>query len=121
MSIGRLNITTSLMTLSSFGVIPRAVHLECAKRIVSYLAKMRHVKLKFFTGTPDYSDISGTRYEWERSVYGNVSEMVPHDAPKALGKAVVKTHDIDSNIYQNMLTGHAITGILHFINQTHLD
>ena len=120
-SIGRIDITTAVMTLSGFRAIPRAGHLERAKRVVSYLAKMKHAKLRFCTGTPDYSDISGDRHEWERSVYGNASELVPHDAPKALGKAVVLTHYVDANLYHDMLTGRSVTGILHFINQTPLD
>ena len=39
--------------------------------------------------------------DWERTVYGTVSEVIPEDTPEPRGKCVVFT-----------------TGILHFVNQT---
>ena len=109
------------MTLSSFRAIPRIGHLGRAKRVVCYLAKMKHAVIRFRTGIPDYSDLPDTKYDWEHSVYGNVSEALPHDAPRALGNPVVLTHYVDANLYHDMLTGRSVTGIIHFANQTPID
>ena len=51
---------------------------------------------------------------------GNISEMVPNDAPKALLNAVVLTQYIDASIYNYILKVRTISVILHFINQTPL-
>ena len=120
-SIGRIDITTAVMTLSSFRAVPRIGHLERAKRVVAYLAKMKNAIIRFRTGIPDYSDLPNKQYEWEYSVYGDVKEALPHDAPKALGRPVVLTHYVDANLFHDMLTGRSVTGILHFINQTPID
>ena len=39
-SIGRFDIATAVMSLSSFHVAPRVGHLERCKRIYAYLSKM---------------------------------------------------------------------------------
>ena len=43
---------------------------------------------------------------------------MPSDAPEPKGKRVVLTTYKDANLYHNMMTGKAVTGILHLINQT---
>jgi hypothetical protein len=52
------------------------------------------------------------------SVYGDVSEEVPKDAPAPLGKTVMTTTYVDANLYHDWTTGHAVTGNLHFLNGT---
>jgi len=54
-------------------------------------------------------------------VYSLVSELVPDDAPLPLGKPVIMTSYIDANLYHDLLTGHAATGILHLVNNTPVD
>ena len=44
-SIGRFDIATAVMSLSSFHVTPRVGHLERCKRIYAYLSKMRHAAI----------------------------------------------------------------------------
>ena len=48
-SIGRMDVTTAVMTLSSFRAVPRIGHLKRAKRVVCYLAKMKHAVIRFRT------------------------------------------------------------------------
>jgi hypothetical protein len=120
-SLGRLDIATAVMTMSSFRSTPRAGHLDRAKRIVAYLSKMRHAVIQFRTGKPEYSDLPNNKHNFQRSVYGDVKEAVPPNAPKPLGKHVTLTHYVDANLYHNMLTGRSVTAVLHMINQTPLD
>ncbi len=62
-SLGRLDVTTALMTLSRFRAIPRQGHLVRATRIVGYLAKMKHRRIRFCTSQPDYSDLPEPGYD----------------------------------------------------------
>jgi len=116
-SLGRFDIATAVITMSSYRTAPRKGHLERVKRICGYLSKMKHATLKFRTHQPDYSDVPAKAYDWGH-IYGNVSELLPNDAPKPLGKPVTLTHYVDANLYHDALTGRSVTGILHMVNAT---
>lgn len=88
-SLGRFDVATAVMTLSSFRARPRKGHLDRAKRVVAYLYRFKFAKIRFRTHEPDFSDLVVPSYDWVRSVYGNAQEDVPKDAPKPLGKPVV--------------------------------
>jgi len=120
-SLGRFDIGTAVMTMSGYRVAPKEGHLERAKRIVGYLSKMKHAAIRVRVEEPDYSDLPETQYDWSSSVYGNIKEEVPDNAPKPLGKPVVMTSYVDANLYHDYSTGRAVTGILHFYNQTPID
>ena len=120
-SIGRFDIHTAVMTMSGFRVAPRRGHLDRIKRIYSYLSKMRHAAIRIRVDEPDYSDIPDFEYDWSRSIYGNVKEYKPSDAPKPLGKYVTLTHYVDANLMHDVTTGRSVTGILHLLNKTPID
>mmetsp|Transcript_22839 Transcript_22839/g.34607 ORF Transcript_22839/g.34607 Transcript_22839/m.34607 type:complete len:177 (+) Transcript_22839:2770-3300(+) len=120
-SLGRFDIATSVMTMSSFRSAPRKGHLDRVKRICGYLWKMKNGVIRFRTNEPDYSEIPNVEYDWARSVYGVVREEIPTDAPPPLGNYVSFTHFVDANLYHCMLTGRSVTGILHLVNQTPFD
>ena len=73
-SLGRFDIATAVMTLSSFRSAPRRGHLERAKRIVAYLCKMKNATICFRTREPDYSDTPIPTYDWAKFVCGDVSK-----------------------------------------------
>ena len=120
-SLGRMDITTAVMTMSSFRACPRVGHLERLKRMYGYLSKMKHATIRMRVSEPDYSDIPDAHYEWLHTVYGNVTELIPEDAPELLGKIVILTTYVDASLYHDMLTGQSVTGIIHLINQTSFD
>ena len=120
-SLGRFDIATAVMTMSGFRSALRRGHLERTKRIVCYLAKMRHAFIRFRVHEPDYSDLPVCEQKWDTSVYGDVSEELPHNAPPALGRRVILTHYVDANLYHDMLSGKSVTGILHLFNGTPID
>jgi hypothetical protein len=117
-SLGRFDIATAVMSMSSFRVAPRTGHLERLKRICGYLSKMKFGYIRVRTEEPDFSDLPDAHYEWAKTVYGNVKEEVPKDAPIPLGNRVVMTSYVDANLYHDMLSGRSVTGVLHFFNQT---
>ena len=120
-SLGRLDITTAVMTMSGFRTAPRVGHLERLKRICGYLCKMKHGYIRIRTDPPDYSDLQETHYDWARTVYGDVKEEKPRNAPRPLGKPVILTSYVDANLYHDMITGRSVSAVLHFINQTPIE
>jgi hypothetical protein len=120
-TIGRFDVITAVMTLSGFRAAPRRGHLDRIKRIYGYLAKMRHAVIRIRTEEPDYSDIPDTQYDWSRSVYGELEELKPTDAPEPLGRFVTLTHYVDANLMHDVVTGRSVTGILHFLNKLPID
>ena len=95
--------------------------MECAKRIYGYLARMEYAMIHVWMKEPDYSALPAQEYDWAQTVYGDVSEILPKDAPPPLGKYVMLTHYFDANLYHDMLTGCSITGILHLMNKTPIE
>jgi hypothetical protein len=120
-SLGRFDIATAIMTLSSFRVSPRQGHLDRVKRVYGYVAKMKHGAIRFRTGIPDYSAIPIPTHDWTKTIYGDVQELVPDNAPPPLGEAVLMTTYVDANLCHDMTTGRAVTGVMHFYNQTPID
>ena len=62
-SLGRLDIATVVMTLSSFCAAPREGHLSRIRRVFGYLVKMKHATIRFRTGMPDYSGVPIVEHE----------------------------------------------------------
>ena len=120
-TLGRFDVATAVMTLSRFRAMPRKGHLDRVKRIYGYLRKMNSGCIRVRTHIPDFSQFPDQNYEWERSIYGNVSEEVPKDAPTPLGKPVINITYQDANLYHDYVTGRSVTGILQLINGTPID
>jgi hypothetical protein len=72
-------------------------------------------------GVPDYSQLQDDVYDWAYSVYGKVEEVIPSNIPKPMGKPIITTTYVDANLYHDHITGRAVTGILHLINQTPIE
>ena len=120
-SIGHLDITTAVMTMSSFRAMPRHGHMDHVKHIYGYLYKMKDAVLCIRTAEPDYSALPDQQFDWAKMVYGDISEMVPADIPTPLGNYITLTYYFDANLYHDMLTGRSVTGILHLFNKTPID
>ena len=119
--IGRWDISTAVMTLSRFRCAPRQGHLDRIKRIHGYLLKMKHGIIRIRTEVPDYSDIPEKVYDWFHTCYRGASEEIPDDLPRPLGQGVQTTSWVDANLYHDLISGKAVTGILHMFNKTPID
>lgn len=117
-TLGRFDIAVAVMTMASFRSAPRIGHLNRVKRIYGYLLKMKHAALRFRVNQPDLSAIPIDTYSWEKSIYGDVNEMIPEDAPKAYGPPVTMVTYVDANLFHDVTTGRAVTGVLHLLNGT---
>ena len=121
MSIGRFDVKAAVMTLSSFRFAPRRGHLDRVKRIYVYLSKMKHGIIRIRVQEPDLSHVPIPEHSWEKSMYGNVKELIPTDAPKPYGKYVTSVHYVDANLMHCLLTGRSVTGILTYFNKNYID
>ena len=104
--------------MSGLRVAPRQGHLDRVKRICGYLYKFKSGCIRVRTEEPDFSGLPVHEYDWARSVYGEVKEEVPRDAPEPKGKRVVLSSYKDANLNHDLTTGRAMSGIFHIINQT---
>jgi hypothetical protein len=120
-SLGRIDVATAVMTMSSFRSAPRHGHLQRAKRMVGYLLRMKDSAIRFRTDVPDMSQLPVPQHDWDYSVYEGASESVPHDAPEPLGRPTTTTTYFDANLYHDWVSGRSVSGILHFMNQTPVD
>jgi hypothetical protein len=120
-TIGRFDILTAAMTMSSFRTVPRVGHLERLKRIYGFLSKISHTVLRICTEEPDYSEVPDLEHDWSRSVYGEITEIVLQDAPEPLGKYITTTHYVDDNLMHDLVIGRSVTATLHLVNKTPLD
>ena len=119
--LGRFDIAVHIMTLSSFRAQPRRGHLDRIKRVYGYLSRMKGSAIRIRTNMPDLSGIAIERYDWSKTVYAGATEEVPDNIPEPKGKPVKLITYADSNLCHNILNGKAVTGILHFVNQTPFD
>ena len=95
--------------------------MDRLKRIYGYIRSQPNGAIRIRTEEPDYSQLVDVEYDWMYSVYGDVRELLPEDAPDPLGKPIVTTTYVDTNLYHCLLTGRANTGILHLFNKTPID
>jgi hypothetical protein len=122
-SLCRFDIAVAVMTLGRYRAAPLVGHLERVKRVCGYLRKYPDAAIRFRTGIPDHSEAAKqiVDYDWMYSVYGNVQEELPRNMPTPKGKMVRTTTYKDANLYHDYTTGRAVTGVLHFLNQTPID
>jgi hypothetical protein len=117
-TLGRFDIQTAVMTLSSFRALPRRGHLERAKRICKYVSKFRFFTIKFKPLAPDLSMFDNSKPNSWESIYGEGKEDLPQDAPPPLGKPVTLVHFFDASLMHDVITGKAVTGTVHLANGT---
>ena len=93
------------------------------KRIIGYICKFWHYKIRFQVDEPDYSNVSDIKnHGWEHTIYGKHLEDVPIDAsPLPLGKRIVLTHYFGASLMHDVLSGKAVTGVCTFYNKTPVD
>ena len=120
-SLGRFDVSVHVMTLGSFRAQPREGHLEAVKNIYGYLTRMKEGTIRYRTDMPNLSDMEFEEYDWSRTVYAGSTEEYPSNLPAARGKPVQLLTYKDANLYHDMLSGKAVTALLHMLNQTPID
>ena len=83
------DISTAVMTLSSFRSTPREGHMNRVKRIYGYLYKFKNSAIRIWTEHPNFFKLPRDKYNGEKSVYEKVYEVKPDDAPPPLGEQFI--------------------------------
>ena len=118
-SLGRWDIQTAAMTMSSFRVAPRLGHLSKLKHTCGHLRQFPHQKIRFRTDPPDVTAFNNSEdHGWAMTACSEDPEDVPLDAPEELGEELALTHHFDANLMHDVVTGKAVTGCLHLLNKT---
>jgi hypothetical protein len=118
-TLGRFDIQLAVTAMSSYRAIPRQGHLDRLKRIYGYIKRNPDGAIRFRVKIPDHeSQGEPMHFDWSSTVYGNSKEELPPDMPIPKGKCMRMTTYQDANLYHDMVTGRAVSGIIHLVNQT---
>ena len=110
-TLGRIDIAASVVTMSRFRQTPRIGLLGHIQWSFGYLASLPHGAIQYKM----YSNLPHKKYDWARTVYSGAREEKTHDLPKLLRKSVTTTHYVDANLHHDLVTGKTVTAILHFV------
>ena len=84
-----------------------------------YIKRYPDGAIRFRVNIPDHEiQEIPIKQDWSSTDYGNIHEELPPDMPLPKGKSMRITTYQDANLYHNMVTERAMSGIIHLINQT---
>jgi hypothetical protein len=113
--IGRVDILTEVLMVSSHLAMSRKGHLEAEFDIFTYLKKKHNTRMVF---DPSYQDINLGRFkdvDW-KPMYGDMKEALPDNAPEPHGKEVDIRVFVDAEHAGDKITRRSRTGFIIFIN-----
>ena len=103
------------MTMSSF----RATLTTCKKNLwISLQIETLYDTIQNRQTGPHPDTGHMVKHTWNNTAYKNPKEDIPKDSPIPLGKRIVLMHYFDANLMRDVLSGNAVTGIVHFYNNT---
>ena len=120
-SLCRLDLAHSIMSLSHYRHAPRKGHLDHLMRVYGYVCKFPQAPIRICTGIPNHEATFGEypeQYDWMETVYGSSTEELPPNMPTPKGKLVRTTTYFDANLMHDVSTGRSASGVLHFLSQT---
>ena len=122
--IGRIDILTETLLLSTYLSCPRVGHLHQALHVFKYLKDHKCSKCVF---DPTYVDInddhlpkeerSATKAKYMKELYPDAVEDKPNNAPPPKVKRVQITCFVDANHGGDQVTRRSQTGILIYVNK----
>jgi hypothetical protein len=106
--------------MSSYSTMQREGHLEAALHVFSYLKSKSSSRLIFDPMEPDVGYSNFVECDWS-DFYPGVSEALPPNAPKPLGKGVTLRMFVDSNHTGDKVSRRSRTGFVIFLNYGMID
>jgi hypothetical protein len=116
-SLGRMDIATVVMAMSSFWAIPRQGHLESVKHIDAYISTKRHGATRLHADAKGFSPFGISYHNWMGTVFGDCKDDVLTAAPMATDRLVHKVHYVDEKCMHDMISSELVTGCTHLIKQ----
>lgn len=113
--MGRIDITMEVSAMSSFVAMPREGHMQQLYRMFSYLKSNHNARLVLDPSYPDLDLDAFEKKDWS-SYYGNGKELLPPNAPKALGREFIIRAQVDASHAGCKLTRRSRTGFIVLLN-----
>jgi hypothetical protein len=113
--LGRIDIITEVSMLSTYIFLPREGHLEAVFHVFAYLGLHPNAIVVFDPTYPAVDMGTFIKTEW-KSMYGDVKEMIPSDAPIPRGKEVDLHFFVDSDHAGERFTRRSRTGFVIYLN-----
>jgi hypothetical protein len=109
--LGRIDIITEVSMLSTHLCLPREGHLEVVFHVFAYLGLHHNARVVFDPTYPAVDMGTFIKTDW-KSMYGDVKEMIPSDAPIPRGKEVDLRLFVDSDHAGEQFTRRSRTGFV---------
>jgi hypothetical protein len=100
---------------STYLCLPRECHLEAVFRVFAYLGLHHNARAVFNSTYPSVDMGTFIKTDW-KSMYGDVTEMIPSDAPIPRGKEVDLRLCVDSDHAGEQITRRSRTGFFIYLN-----
>jgi hypothetical protein len=113
--LGRIDIITEVSMLSTYLCLPREGHLEAVFHVFAYLGLHHNARAVFDPTYPDVDMGTFIKTDW-KSMYSDVKEMIPSDAPIPRGKEVYLCLFVDSDHAGEQFTRRSRTGFVIYLN-----
>ena len=115
MELGHVDIQTEVSVLAAQIVLPCEGHMDAVFRIFSYLKAKHSSRLVLNLSYPEIDYNVFPDHDWS-SMYGDVKEAIPLDAPTTHGKEVDIHLFVDSDHTSDKFTCHSCTGFFICLN-----
>jgi hypothetical protein len=113
--LGRVEIITEVSIFSTYLCLPSEGHLDAVFHVFSYLALHHNFRVVFDPTYPSVDMGAFIKTDW-KSMYGDVKDMIPPDAPVNLGKKVDLRLFVDSDHAGEKFTSRSRTGHVIYLN-----
>jgi hypothetical protein len=112
---GCINIITEVLMLSTYLCLPREGHLEPVFHVFAYPGQHHNARVVFDPTYPAVDMGTFINTDW-KSMYVDVKEIIPSDAPVPCGKEVDFRLFVDSDQAGEKFTGRSRTGFVIYLN-----
>jgi hypothetical protein len=113
--LGCIEIITEVSMLSTYLCMPREGHLEDVFHVFSYIALHHNARVVFDPTYPSGDPDTFIKTDW-KSMYGDVKEMIPYDAPVPHGKDMDLRLFVDYDNAGEHLKRRSRTGFVIYLN-----
>jgi hypothetical protein len=117
--LGSIAIITEVSMFSTHLCLPRECHLEAVYHVFAYLGLHNNVLVLFDPTYPTVDMGTFIKTDW-KSMYVDVKEMIPSDAPISRGKKIDMRLFVDSDHAGEQLTRRSRTGFVRYLNMVPL-
>ena len=114
--LGRIDICCEVSMMSSHLALPRSGHLKQLYHMFAYLKKNHNSELVFDPSDPEIDASSFERQDWVSTEFGNLTEILPDNAPAPRGQGFRMKAYVDADHAGDVITRRSRTGFLVYLN-----